>query len=513
MEPEAAGKVIGEKKVKTRQWQRVALGLAVVVIVVIAAVVIWRLYTPSAPQPEVASKEKITALQPEKPSATIPTAPAPSAETAPKEKVIPPSPEKVSKTVTPPPRKIEVASKEKMAFPLPDKPSIAVLPFVNMSGDPKKDYLSDGITEEIINALSKIPHVFVIARNSTFTYKGKAVKVQQVAEEMGIRYVLEGSVQWAGDRVRITAQLIDAIKGHHLFSERYDRELKDIFAMQDEITIKIMTAMRVQLTEGEFAHAFAKGTKNLEAYLKVLQSYEKRQLFTKENQAQARQLAEEAIALDPAYAMAYCHLANAIGNEVMMGVYKNPGEALARAMNLAQKAITIDDSLAQAHVTLGFISIMYKKDFDKGLAEVERAVALEPNSADIVAMLAIFFTWAGHPEEAIPIFKKAMRLSPIPQPRWLFNMANAYRMMGQYEEAISICKRIIQKQPDQLYGHIHLAAAYMDSGREEEARAEAAEILGIDPKFSLENFAKATPRKDQAELSRMVELLRKAGLK
>ena len=181
-----------------------------------------------------------------------------------------------------------------------------------------------------------------------------------------------------------------------------------------------------------------------------------------------------------------------------MGVHKNPGEVLARATEMAQKAVVIDDSLAQAHVTLGFASIMHKRDFDKGIAEAERAVALEPNSADIVAMLAIFLTWGGHPEEAIPIFKKAMRLSPIPQPRWLFNMANAYRMMGQYEEAISICKRIIQKQPDQLYAHIHLAAAYMDTGREEEARAEAAEILRIDPKFSLENFAKATPRKDQA---------------
>ena len=196
-----------------------------------------------------------------------------------------------------------------------------------------------------------------------------------------------------------------------------------------------------------------------------------------------------------------------------MGVHKNPGEVLARATEMAQKAVVIDDSLAQAHVTLGFISIMHKRDFDKGIAEAERAVALEPNSADIVAMLAIFLTWGGHPEEAIPIFKKAMRLSPILQPRWLTNMANAYRMMGQYEEAISICRRIIQKQPDQLYAHIHLAAAYMDAGRAEEARAEAAEILRIDPKFSLENFAKANPRKDQAELARMVELLRKAGLK
>ena len=259
--------------------------------------------------------------------------------------------------------------------------------------------------------------------------------------------------------------------------------------------------------------SFCEGHKNLEAYLKTLQSYEKRQLFTKESQARSRQLAEEAIALDPGYAMAYCQLVTALGNEVMMGVYKNPGEVLARAMEMAQKAVAIDDSLAQAHMTLGFIYIMYKKDFDKSIAEAERAVALEPNSADIVAQLAIFLHWAGRPEEAIPIFKKAMRLSPIPQPRWLFNMAGCYRMMGQYEEAISICKKILQKQPDQLYPHTQLAAAYMAVGREEEARAEAAEILRIDPKFTLDNFAKATPRKNQVEMARMVELLRKAGLK
>ena len=270
MEPGAAGKVIGEKRVKPRQWRMATIGLVVAVIVVVAAVVIWKLYTPPTPQPEVAQKGKTVATQPEKPSVTTP----PSPEVVPKEKLVPSSPEKVSKPTAPPAPKVEVASKEKMVFPLPDKPSIAVLPFVNMSGDPKKDYLSDGITEEIINALSKIPTVFVIARNSTFTYKGKPVKVQQVSEEMGVQYVMEGSVQWSGDRVRITVQLIDALKGHHLFSERYDRELKDIFALQDEITMKALMAMRVAL-RGEDARASEKGkTKNLDAYLKLLQAYE-----------------------------------------------------------------------------------------------------------------------------------------------------------------------------------------------------------------------------------------------
>jgi len=245
MEPSViVTQVAPEKKAKSRKWQRLAISLGVVLIVVVAAVAIWRFY-----------------LRPT------------------------------------PPR--EVASREKMAYPLPDKPSIAVLPFAYTGGDSKYEYLSDGITDDVITALSKSSQLFVIGRNSTFTYKGKPVKFQQVSEEMGVRYVLEGSLQLSGERVRITAQLIDALTGYHLFSERYDRELKDIFATQDEITMKILTATRVTLTQGEEARMFAKGTKNLEAYLKLLQAREHHEIFTKESQALARQLAEEAIALDP----------------------------------------------------------------------------------------------------------------------------------------------------------------------------------------------------------------------
>ena len=247
IEPGAAGKVIGERKVKPRQWQIATIGLGVVVIVIIAAFVIWKLYAPTTLQPEVTPKEKIVVSQPEK----VPTATPPSAEPTPKEKVAPPSPEKVSKLTAPPAPKVEVASKEKMAFPLPDKPSIAVLPFVNMSGDPGQDFLADGITENIIMALSSLPQLFVIARNSTFTYKGRAIKVQQVAEELGVRYVLEGSIVRSGDRIRVTAQLIDALKGHHLWAERYDRELKDLFALQDDVTKRILMGMRVKIMEGE----------------------------------------------------------------------------------------------------------------------------------------------------------------------------------------------------------------------------------------------------------------------
>jgi adenylate cyclase len=461
MEPEAAGKVIGERKAKPSQWQMATIGLVVGVIVVAAAVVVWRLYLRPVPPP------------------------------------------------------VEVASKGKMALPLPDKPSIAVLPFAYTSGDPKHEYLSDGITDEVITALSKSSQLFVIGRNSTFTYKGKPVKFRQVSEEMGVRYVLEGSVQFSGERLRITAQLIDALTGYHLFSERYDRELKDIFATQDEIAMKILTATRVSLTQGEEARMFAKGTKSLEAYLKVLQAREHHEVFTKESQALARQLAEEAIALDPGYALAYSYAAMVLAHEVLVGTYPNPREALERGMKLAQKAVDLDDSLAHPHQILGKYYIMLNKDYEKGIAEAERAVTLEPNSADAYTQLGINLLWAVRPAEAIPIFQMAMRLSPIPPYACLFGLATCYRLTGRYEEAIGLQRRILQKQPNQLLSQVGLTAALMQAGREDEARAEAAKVLRIDPKSSLERFATSTMSyyKDQSETDKTINALRKAGLK
>jgi adenylate cyclase len=305
MEPEAAGKVFGEKKVKPKQWQRATIGLMVALIVVIVAAVIWKLNTPSAPQPEVTSKEKITTPQLEKPSATIP----PSAEVAPKEKIAVPKSEKVSKRATPPPPKEEVASREKMAFPLPDVPSIAVMPFVNMSGDPKQEFFSDGITEEIITALSKVSYLFVISRQSTFSYKGKPVKVKQVSEELGVQYVLEGSVQRSADRIRINAQLIDALTGRHIWAERYERDLKDLFALQDEMTLRILNAIQVKLTGGaptpRVFEKYLRGKPRLDCHLKILEGFKSYEGFNIEAIRAAQLIAEEAIAMCPDNPTAY----------------------------------------------------------------------------------------------------------------------------------------------------------------------------------------------------------------
>jgi len=508
MEPEAAGKVIGEKKTKPRTWQRAVIGLVVALVLVIAAIVIWKFYTPSAPQPEVTSKEKVVAPQSEKASAVVP----PSAEVATKEKITPPSPEKISKPVTPPTPKFEVASKEKMAFPLPDRPSIAVLPFTNMSEDPKQEYFSDGMTEDIITALSKTPKLFVIARHSTFAYKGKPVKVQQVAEELGVQYVLEGSVRKSEDRVRITAQLIDALKGHHLWAERYDRTVKDIFTVQDEITKKIVTALQVKLTEGEQARVYTKGTDNLEAYLKIMEANWLLLQSTKEGVIKARQLLEEAISLDSNYALAYtilgfCHIV-----EMWLGLSKSPKESVTSAMELHQKAIALDSSLAVARVRLGYIYAAMIRQHDKGIVEGEKALALAPNSADIVNLYAVILTYAGRWHEAIPLYREALRLNPKPPNNYYRHFAVVLRETGQYDEAISLLKKAIKQEPNDSLAYLVLTTVYSYAGRQEEARAAAAEVLRINPKFRIEQLPQGTHR-DLAVVEHENEALRKAGLK
>jgi adenylate cyclase len=406
---------------------------------------------------------------------------------------------------------VEPASMEKMAYPLPDKPSIAVLPFDNMSGDPEQEYFSDGITEEIITALSKTPKLFAIARNSTFTYKGKPVKVQQVSEELGVRYVVEGSVRKAEDRVRITAQLIDALTGHHIWAEKYDRNINDIFAVQDEITKEVITALQVKLTEGEQAAVYAKGTDNLEAYLKAMKAHWMYLQATKEGVLKAKDLSEEAIALDPDYAFAYKVLGGFHVTAAWIGLSKNPRESLKRAIELHRKAIELDDSLAIAHAYLGY-NLMMTRQYDKGIAAGERALALEPSSADIIHAYAAILTFVGRRKEAIPMFEEALRLNPKPPNMYLRHYAIALRDSGLYEEAITKMKRAVEKEPNDMLAYAILASSYSLAGREEEARAAAKEVLRLNPKFSVARMQKVSPHKDRAVAKRFCDALRNAGL-
>ena len=406
---------------------------------------------------------------------------------------------------------VKPASVEKMAYQLPDKPSIAVLPFNNLSGDPKQEYFSDGLTEEIITALSSVPKLFVIARNSTFTYKGKPVKVQQVSEELGVQYVLEGSVRKAGDKIRITAQLIDALNGHHIWAKSYDRNLSDIFAVQDEITKNIITAMQVKLTEGEEVKAVSKGTNNLEAYLKYLQANELISKINPESNALAKKSAEEAVALDPKFAGAYYVLGRAYMVDVWVGDSKSPKDSIAKAMKLLQKAIVLDDTYAQAYGLLGFLYSM-TREHDKALAQAEKAVALNPNSAVAHFLVGKTLSFAGRWKDSIPEYKIAIRLNPIPPSNYLWSLGLSYANTDQYEEAIKWCEKAVRQEPNDLLARMMMTVVYSWSGQEEKARSEAAEVLRIQPKFSLEKYEKKVTYKREVYKERSLGALRKAGL-
>ncbi len=399
------------------------------------------------------------------------------------------------------------------ALPLPDKPSIVVLPFTNMSGDPEQEYFSDGLTEDLTGALSRLSSLFVISRNSASTYKGKAIKVQEVSKEMGVQYVLEGSVRKADGQVRITAQLIDAAQDHHLWTERYDRPLKDIFALQDEIVQKIVTTLQLQLSLWEQGVLARKTTDNLEAYdfyLRGIESYLRIQNETKrkEMNERARQMFERATELDPTYAVVYTMLGWTYWNDRVYQWTTDPTQSLDRAIELGQKAIALDDSLPGPHSLLG-TSYLWKKQHDQAIAEAERAVALDPNFASGYIALGGILAFAGRPEEGIELTKKAMRLDPHYPALFVFQLSVAYRLAGWYEEALAPGKSFLALNPHSWIGHFNSAVIYSELGQEAEARAEVVQAGPI----SLEWVRQNVPIKDPAVLERHLTALRKAGLK
>jgi adenylate cyclase len=381
-----------------------------------------------------------------------------------------------------------------------------------MSGDPEQEYFSDGMTEEIITALSKSKRLLVIARESSFFFKGKPAKVQQVGRELGVKYVLEGSIRKSEDQIRITAQLIDATTGHHLWSERYDRKLQDIFAMQDEITMKIMTALQVKLTDGEQAQLYAKGTDNIEAFLKCLQGREYFYRFSREGIDLARPLLKKAIALDPNYAPPYRWLGGSHMLDVILGDSKNPKESIMTAIKLAHKAISLDESFVPAHCLLARL-YAFIREYDKAVSMAERAVEINPNSADAYDYLGFVLVQADRAAEAIPFIKKGIRLNPIPPKNYLYHLAVAYRHTEQPEEAIPVLNSVLQRDPNDFLARLFLALAYAESGKEQEALAEAAEVRRINPKFRAERLRTMSASKNRARVERSVETLQKLGLK
>jgi adenylate cyclase len=406
--------------------------------------------------------------------------------------------------------RIEPASIDKMAFPLPDKPSIAVLPFVNLSGDPNQDFFSDGITEHIITSLSKVPYLLVIARNSSFAFKNKAVKIQHIAEELGVQYILEGSVQRSGDRVRITAQLIDATAGHHLWADTYDRELIEIFGLQDEIAMRLMAELQLELTVEEMGRLSAIKTTNIRAYEKYLMGYEYLFRRTEEDSRQAMKLAEEAISLDPQYGAAYQLLARLYFDDYWYYKTAPPQVILDKAEEMIQKSIELAGQDTTSHYLLGILYFL-KRQYDAAVSECQKAIELSPNSAEANYRYAQALRYAGRFDEATLYFKKAIRLNPITPMTYLNNLAWAYAFSGQYEKAIPIWEKAIERNPDYFFAYLGLTMVYQLSGKELKAREAAAEVMRLKPKLTVSMIAKGPATKNY-DRERALEALRIAGI-
>ncbi len=394
-------------------------------------------------------------------------------------------------------------------LPLPGKPSIVVLPFANMSGDRDQEYFSDGITDDLTTALSRIPDVFVIARTSAFTYKGRAAKVQDISRQLGVKYVLEGSVRKADNQVRITAQLVDATTGDHLWAEHYDRPLRDIFALQDELVRRIVTTMGLTLSLWE-KHDIPepRRTDNIEAYDDDLRGWAYLLTFTQEGAAKARKMFQKAIELDPKYADAYAGVGWTYLNDWSFQWSRDP-QLLDRALELGHQAIAVDNSNTDA-LTLSSAVEVDKKQYDRAIADSERVITLDPNYTYAYEWVARALIFSGRPADGIGWMKKVMRLDPRRgRDRYFAEVGLAYLAMGRYEESVSALKQCLPAFGNAPGPHLNLAIDYIELGRDDEARTEAAEVLRINPRFS--------PRppvfKDQALNDRFIADLRKAGLK
>jgi TolB-like protein/class 3 adenylate cyclase/Flp pilus assembly protein TadD len=456
-EAEAVGKVIGEKRIKPMPWRWAALA-GIIVILAAGVFAVWHFY-----------------LRPD----------------------------------------VEPASVERMAFPLPDKPSIAVLPFVNMSEDPKQEFFSDGLTDTIITSLSRIPHLFVIASNSSFTYKGKPVKVQKVAEDLGVRYVLEGSIQTSEKKMRIRAQLIDAISGRHVWADSYDRTFEDVFALQDDIASKVITSLQVELTSGEYARAVGKGTKNLKALQLWWRAQHHYLRFTKEDNTLAKQYAQKAVEIDPEFSAGWAELGFTHTMDAVLGLSSSPEQSMKLAEECARKALSLNPMEPKALLLVCRISQL-KKDYDKAIEYAEKAVKANPNNPYAFYFLGFSSMFVGRSEEAIANIRKAMRLTPHYPPHFLDFLAYSLFFQRRYDEALPVGEKILERGRKGEYaawiGYILMIAIYSELGQEEKARNYATEFLAANPNWTLQVIGKIWPFKEQSYLNRLLIAGRKAGL-
>ena len=394
--------------------------------------------------------------------------------------------------------------------PLPDKPSIAVLPFHNMSGDPEQEYFADGIVEDIITALSRFKSLFVIARNSSFTFKGRAVDIKEVGRRLGVRYVLGGSVRKASGKVRITGQLIDAVTGAHLWADRFERDLTDVFALQDEVTIAVVSAIQPKMLQTEIEMATRRRPENLTAYDFFLRSMQQYYLTTRESLAEAIRLAHRALELDPRFGSAAALAGDCHASNVALGYANDPQFDCKEAVRLARLALRIDDGDPDTLSRVAVISAGMVGDSEAEIEMADRAVALNPNSWRTWNNRGWVYIMAGLPEEAIRSFERAIRMSPVDPLLHMTFLGIGHALMGlrRFDEAIVVLKKALRQNPSFMPAYRGLASAFAHLGRDAEAHEAAARVLEIDPAFTISAHIARVPKNSKL----FIEGLRKAGL-
>lgn len=456
MEPETAGVVIGEDRPRPGSRTPVAVAFGVVTVVLLAGLGFWRPWEPATPSPSVS----------------------------------------------------------KQALPISAKPTIAVLPFDNMSNDKEQEYFSDGLTEDLITDISKVSGVRVIARNSTFSYKGKSLDVRAVGKDLGATHIVEGSVRKVGGTVRITVQLIDASDGSHIWAERYDRELKDIFAVQDEVIGQIVAVLSVKLTPDEKARIARKGTDNLEAYDLLIRGRQQESFFNKAAYVEAVELYQRAIALDRRYADAYAHLSIIHVVNGLFGWVENRDQAYDTSLRMAEKAVALDPSLPFAHYALGRALARPKfAEYDRAIEEFKKSIALDPSFADGYANLALVSVFTGNAAHAIGMMEKAMRINPHFPFWYYFGRGMARHLQGDYAAAVEDLSKAAERNPTVSFVRYWLAASLAQVGRIEDAEWQIEELHGMGYDMTLDQMLRENPVTFPAYRKKLIEGLRKAGFK
>jgi TolB-like protein/class 3 adenylate cyclase len=402
----------------------------------------------------------------------------------------------------------EPASVDNMAFPLPEVPSIAILPFSNLSGDPEQEYFSDGLTANVITTLSQLPDVVVIARDSMLNYRDRPAKIRYVAEELGIRYVLDGSFQRTNERVRVHVQLIDALTGKHLWADRFDKPWTDIFVLQDTITENIVSALEIKLTEEQKARLAAQYTNSIQAYEYFLRGQLLFFRYTREDNLEARQLYLQAIELDPDFARAY----GAVSLTYDQDYHRDPNDqSMALGLRYARKGIALDGDLPHSHVALGRIGL-HSKNPDQAVEALHRAIELDSNFADAYAQLAVVYTIQGQAEKAFPLLRKAVRLNPNHGAGYDFTLGRVHYHMRRYEEAVIALERAVESNPARIRSRLLLAASFAQLGRDEDAEWQIAEVTANHESDAIQAFLTGWLVIDQTYREHLEDGFRKAGL-